>query len=616
MITLPLLRDLHLARLPVQASHWGLASRTARDAWELVDRQMLAAVRANAQEGEAATEVVTQLTQLADNFEYTRVECGLVETALNGLTHELGEAQRRLRAVLDEAAEYGYQVGDDGSVTYPAVERDTGTASGGTATATTLAHPSLDAYANPHQTEAQRLASRIADILTEANAVDAEYARTLAELETTDRLDVTRAMWADAAADTAAVTGAMDDVLDASRIPEGQTPTENRDWWAGLEQRERDALLALFPERIGALDGLPAEVRDMANRGLLEMEYARISDQLAQHLANEPLTVDEAGVHRRGVFTDGEIRSPEWPAWNAERERLEAVLGGLNSIQARLDQTGVEGLPEAYLLGLSTEADGRAIIANGNPDTADYTAVYVPGTSADLPGIEGDITRMTDLWQEMELRAGGQSVSTITWLGYDAPNNAIPFGEGDGLLPDASSPSYAYEAAPALANFMDGIHASHQRQEIAHTTVIGHSYGSTVIGAASQHDAFRADDIIVAGSPGMLVNSAQELGVGKGHTWSMAASTRDDYVPLFGASFLGGDAIDMDVEMSRIGLPYLDVEVLPQVPSMESFGANIMTTDSDGHGAYWDVDENGESSVSLQNQARVALGQYDRVELE
>ncbi|GAB2924798.1 alpha/beta hydrolase [Streptomyces mayteni] len=601
MITLPQLRDIQLATLSVQAGHWGQASRSARESWELVDRQMTAVLRESAAEGEAAGQVLAQLTRLADNFEYARMECGLVETALNGLTQELGEVQRRLRAVLDEAAEYGYPVGDDGGVSYPAVERDTGTASGGTATATTLANPSLDAYANPHQPEAQRLASRIADILREADAADAEYARALAELETTDDLTVTRAMWSDAAADTAAVTGAMDDVLTASRIPDGLTAAENRDWWAGLETRERDALLALFPEHVGALDGLPAEVRDTANRGLLEMEYATVSDQLAEHLSREP----------RSDATAWELAS-----WTAERERLAGAVRGMESIQARFDMTGVEGLPEAYLLGFDTAADGRAIIANGNPDTARHTAVYVPGTSADLAGVEGDIARMTDLWQEMELRAGGQSVSTITWLGYDAPDNAIPFSDGDGLLPDASSPSYAHEAAPALAGFMDGIHASHRGSEAAHTTVIGHSYGSTVIGAASQHDAFRTDDILVAGSPGMLVDSAEELGVGRSHVWSLAASTREDYVPLFGAPFLGGDAVDVNLERSRLGLPYLDIDILPQVPSMESFGANIMTTDSDGHGAYWDVDQNGESSVSLQNQARVALGQYDRVELE
>ncbi|TDC21667.1 hypothetical protein E1265_17440 [Streptomyces sp. 8K308] len=434
--------------------------------------------------------------------------------------------------------------------------------------------------------------------------MDAEYARTLAELETTDRLNVTRAMWADAAVDTAAVTGAMDDVLDDSRIPDGQTPTENRDWWAGLEPRERDALLALFPEHIGALDGLPAGIRDTANRGLLEMEYARISDELAQHLASEPTQVDATGVHRRGVLADGEIRSPEWPAWNAERERLEAVLGGMRSIQNRFDQTGIDGLPEAYLLGFGTEADGRAIIANGNPDTAQHTAVYVPGTSADLPGIEGDIARMTDLWRATDERAQGADVSTITWLGYDAP---------DTIVPDAASRSYADEAAPALNSFVDGLHAARQDGDAGHTTLVGHSYGSTVIGAAALERPLRVDEVIVAGSPGMLVERAEELGVGSDHVWSMAAGVLHDPVPL-AALIHGWDPVD--IHFSQSGVPSATIDLSPSAPSMESFGANIMATDSDDHSGYWDVEEdNGKDSTSLKNQAWVVLGRYDQVEL-
>ncbi|MET7760215.1 alpha/beta hydrolase, partial [Streptomyces sp. NPDC005389] len=31
----------------------------------------------------------------------------------------------------------------------------------------------------------------------------------------------------------------------------------------------------------------------------------------------------------------------------------------------------------------------RAIIANGNPDTADHTAVYVPGTTTNLKDFDG-----------------------------------------------------------------------------------------------------------------------------------------------------------------------------------------------------------------------------------
>ncbi|MEU5268934.1 alpha/beta hydrolase [Streptomyces hygroscopicus] len=58
-----------------------------------------------------------------------------------------------------------------------------------------------------------------------------------------------------------------------------------------------------------------------------------------------------------------------------------------------------------------------------------------------------------------------------------------------------------------------------------HTTVIGHSYGSTVIGDATKSHtsydphggALPVDDIIAAGSPGMQVGHASDLGIGSDH---------------------------------------------------------------------------------------------------
>ncbi|MFD8202714.1 hypothetical protein [Streptomyces sp. NPDC059701] len=47
------------------------------------------------------------------------------------------------------------------------------------------------------------------------------------------------------------------------------------------------------------------------------------------------------------------------------------------------------------------------------------------------------------------------------------------------------------------------------------------------------------------------------------------------------------------------------------IPTDESFGGNIMKSDSDGHSGFWD-----ESSQSLRNQAAVISGKYHRVELE
>ncbi|MFG2882327.1 alpha/beta hydrolase [Streptomyces sp. NPDC048297] len=256
----------------------------------------------------------------------------------------------------------------------------------------------------------------------------------------------------------------------------------------------------------------------------------------------------------------------------------------MDAIQKRFDATGKNGLPEAYLLGFSTEGDGRAIIANGNPDTADHQAVYVPGTESDLGNIEGGINRMVNVWHEADAKSDGKSVSTITWLGYDAP---------DSVWKDAPFPNYAYDGAPAFNHFLDGLEASHSGDSEPHRTVIAHSYGSTLVGAAAQTGHLNADDVIFAGSPGVRVSGADEMDVPKGHVWNEEAD--GDPVPDIGRWGHGGDRFI--------------------IPSDQEFGANQMTTDTEGHSGYWDETSYGPSR-SLLNQALVVVGKGDNVPLK
>src|SRR5699024_6484557 len=49
----------------------------------------------------------------------------------------------------------------------------------------------------------------------------------------------------------------------------GTPPAQAREWWDGLDSRAQADLLATMPARIGALDGLPAAVRDQGNTAAL-----------------------------------------------------------------------------------------------------------------------------------------------------------------------------------------------------------------------------------------------------------------------------------------------------------------------------------------------------------
>lgn len=612
-MTVSRLRDLRTDTLTARAADWHTAVEWGEHGRAHVDRQLLAPLREKLV-GETATAAETRLQLIADNCEYTRLQTGLVHAALLGLAEELAEAKARLRTALDEAAAHGYPVDDAGAVGYPETLAEDGSVrqEAGTATpATGLLDRALDGLSlvfPGHRETAQQLANTIGAALQRATDTDTRYARTLRELICDRGIAVTDAMWRDAHADLTTAATSILGIADASAIPSGATPAENAAWWAALTDEEQAAYLSLHPAEIGTLDGLPTTTRDTANRAVLQVEEARLREELDALLRAEP--EKEGEVHRQTLKDGAQITgygvTDEWKEWDERRELLEGQLAGIDAINGRFAETGVEGLPEAYLLGFDTEGLGHAIMANGNPDTADHTAVYVPGTGTDLSGARGDLTRMTRLWKYSDALAPGESVSTITWMGYDAPTTAIPFDQGSGLLPPATSAEYAHAAAPDLNLFTAGLREAHDVDSRSHTTLIGHSYGSTVIGAASQEGSLHADDVVVAGSPGMLVSKAGDLGVGDSHVWSLYAD--GDPVPNLGRPFLGGDMVDVGI--GRYGIPTIDVHP-PLVPSDPRFGGHQMSSDTQGHSGYWD-----EGSESLENQALVVVGRYGDVGLE
>lgn len=575
------------------ADGYRTTSDMASAAKDRVENQIVVAMR-NSLKGEAATAAIGQLGELGKNFHYIQVECGLVSAALEAFSWEVQAAKSKLDAALEGARAAKLTVNADGSVTYPAGgEKDTdgkipdgGTVSGLTdGTAAAIGRQSANFDPNPNHRLAQDYADQIAAALKEATEADEKWAPKLRALKADDDLTVSDGDWSDAASDTSGVKEAGTKYLDSlPQPPKDGLPASNAEWWKGLDAEQQAAWISLRPDAVGALDGLPATVRDEANRIVFDETRGKMQTEL-NSIPKPPLnewTWITAGGYPSKVHTD------EWMDWHRQYgdryEHLTGSLKGMQAIQKRFDQTGTNGLPEAYLLGFSTDDDGRAIVANGNPDTADHTAVYVPGTTSDLPGIEGDVNRMVNLWHSAEAKAPGQSVSTITWIGYDAP---------DDVVKDAPFKHYAYDGAPAFREFMDGLDASHSGDTPSHTTVIAHSYGTTLVGAAAETGHLNADDLVFAGSPGVRVSGADELDVPKGHVWNEEAE--GDVVPDIGRWGHGGDGFI--------------------IPSDPEFGANQMTTDTEGHSGYWDTGSAGDST-SLLNQALVVVGKGDDVALK
>ncbi|WP_037855729.1 alpha/beta hydrolase [Streptomyces sp. NRRL S-340] len=624
MATWQQLRDLKLSEYRDAADGWGKVSRRADAARLRVDREMTIPVRST-QKGETATKAASDLDRLSRNYQYIHGECGLIRTTLESLAAGLEGPQRKLKQALEAAETYKFTVNEDGSVTYPPpIAKDGAPApvpygpyapgawqagpatpfapgeGGGTARAGAPV-PYLpgkgEGSGNAIMAMAESVAEQIASAVREAGEIDARYASVLRKLKAPGGLDVTDDMLIDAAEDLQAVQKTVGDHLDEKKIPHRKSPAENRKWWDGLTDEQRDEYATLYPAEIGALDGLPSEVRDTSNRMVLAETRAQYAQEY-ERLGPEPPQYVRVGDPPSAVV------NPIWQQWQkAGGVRVRDMLSGMDDIQARLDASGVPGpngkpaLPQAYVLGFDTKGLGHAIIANGNPDTADNTAVYVPGTGAQLAKAGGDIKRMTDTWRQTHQMAPDKSTSTITWIGYDAPQN---------VFTEAPSPSYAFAAAPTLNNFLDGLQTARSGSEACtpsnHTTLIAHSYGTTVVGAAAKEHHIAANDIVVAGSPGMLVGDASDLGVGKDHVWSEAAS--DDPVPYIGKQFLGGQKWGAEYYH---GIPY-NAGYITTIPSDEAFGGNRMEVNTSGHSGYWDED-----SRSLQNQARVVVGQYDLV---
>ncbi|WP_437049210.1 alpha/beta hydrolase [Streptomyces sp. enrichment culture] len=585
------LKALKPAEYSEAADGYRSTAKMASAAKDDIEHRIAVAMRTQLK-GKAAEEAVGQVALVGQNFHYIQTQCGLIGTALEAFSYELEAAKRKLDTALAHARTAGLTVNPDGSVTYPAggeKSEEGKTPPGGTVngltdgTASAVGRQAANFDPNPKHRLAQDCADLIASALKDATEADEKWAPKLRALKADDDLTVSAEDWADTSSDTKGVSTAGGEYLNSlPRPPKDGSPEENATWWRGLSEEQRWSYLAAYAGTIGWMDGLPADVRDEANRTVLAGTHGVAQAELNSWMAKEPKPayIEREIINAQtGERWTAKVPTEEWRAWNERHQELKKPIDGMTAIQSRFDAAGKNGLPEAYLLGFSAEKDGRAIVANGNPDTADHTAVYVPGTESDLAGIGGDMDRMVNVWRKANDEADGGSVSTITWLGYDAP---------DSVAKDAPFEHYAYDGAPAFRNFMDGLDASRVGDTPSHTTVIAHSYGTTLVGAAAETGRLNADDVILAGSPGVKVSSADELDVPAGHVWNVEAD--GDVVPDIGRWGHGGDGF--------------------VIPSDPGFGANQMTVDSEGHSDYWKQDKQ-----ILEHQALVVVGKGDDVPL-
>lgn len=586
------LRDLKCAELEGAADGWGKASNRADAGRDRIEKQLLTGLR-ETQRGAAADAAVGRLRQLGKNLQYVYTECGLVRTALNSLAHEMRAQQRALRDALDDAEALRFTVHADGSVTYPEAGEsliDGKPLAGGTASVTSapgLLPPSGLVAPNPNTAKAQDIADRVTKAVRTAAEIDWRFAGILRELKAEEGLKVPDRTWTDAAGDAADVRDAARGYL-KSGIPLDASPAARKAWWAGLTDEQREEYLAVYPDQIGNLDGIPALVRDAANRDNLQLLIGKL---------------------------DG-----------LDDEEAETKLAGLREIDRQLSAGHRPGEPPMYLLGIGDQGNGRAIVSFGNPDTARNVSAYVPGlnTSLDKEFASSDLKRARDT--AIGARYYDSSSAAMVWLGYDAPQSP----DGIDSL-DVMGDERAEKGGGAFNRFMGGISVTNESED-PHMTAVGHSYGSRTVGAATQEEGGipGVDDIVLVGSPGVGVDRAEDLGVGKDHVFVGAAD--NDVVTRLpskqqsavgaavwmtgpaGSYFLGDLADQGDDDLwfgkdpasSAFGARRFQVDEGPELVSSEGFSI-------DAHSRYFDPNRD---AVSANNIALVTAGRPDKLKTE
>ena len=255
---------------------------------------------------------------------------------------------------------------------------------------------------------------------------------------------------ADAAADIAGAFDGDPASLPATTVPAGAWPVQAIDVvdaWPAMSQdriaaqiaamtpEQRDRLVAELPRQVGNTDGVPWDMRVAANR----------------------LNIADAIVTETGRDADS-------------RRRISVYRGLLGEID---DPTRGGGRIQRQILAFDP---GRASLVelHGDLSTARSVAVLVPGVNTTIEGAAANSTATARRF----VSATRGDVAVITYLGGPFPQVDDPAA----VLLDAADPRYALNMAPRLVAFSEDI--DRVVDDGVPVTVIGHSYGGSIVGTA------------------------------------------------------------------------------------------------------------------------------------
>ncbi|MGP4019238.1 alpha/beta hydrolase [Saccharopolyspora sp. 5N708] len=448
--------------------------------------------------GAAADAAAKRHGELVENMRALIAEVATVRVAVGTAADDVAKIKQQITQADHDARAGGFEITEEGGVKDVKPPQD-------------VPQDQLEQVKQQRIQVRDKLVATIEQILDEAERTDAELAKALVAAEKNQIEPGKGGSLADAAN-----TESIQALVDSAGKPKDDSPKAAAEWWNSLSDEQRAALQENPPAWLGNRDGIPAEVRDEANRGRIDEERKALQEQ-------------QADLEKGGVGED-------------EQERLQQVNDKLKSLDA-VEETISRDKPPRQLLVLDSSGERmKAAVAVGNVDTADHVSVFTPGyTTTVQDSLKGYDDKMQELvgQSQDELARHGKDgeVAAVAWLGYEAPQeseNLDVFGDS------VASSSSAQEGGEKLNDFYKGINES--RGTDPHLTAIGHSYGSTTTGYALQGGGHGVDDAIIFGSPGVGTNDIEDLHVPEGHAYRLEA--KNDPVADF-ARF-GGDPSHMD----------------------------------------------------------------------
>jgi pimeloyl-ACP methyl ester carboxylesterase len=239
--------------------------------------------------------------------------------------------------------------------------------------------------------------------------------------------------------------------------------------WAGLSPAFRKRLADRDPERVGTLAGVSTLDRDYANVKRLHGLY----DAAAQRYR-------ELAGHDGPRSFDGDPGMADAAArLNAFRLLRQRYSDGR---RRRLD-------PPEYLTTLDTTGGGSPLVAVSVGDVSRATHV-----SYLVPGMNSSVAELPDYARAAKrIRDRKDDTAVVLWLNYVSPGPT-----------EVPSNDRAREGAARLAaNLAEQSASSAATRVMPRTTVIGHSYGSTLVTLALATQPHDVDSVVIVGSAGI-----------------------------------------------------------------------------------------------------------------